>query len=163
MHQTVLAGQNGYKCTEVHDLGHATFINSAHLDIGGDLFNAVTGIVGGRLVDRGNRNRAVIINVNGGAGLLGDLANGGAALANDVTDLVRMDLHGEQARGVFAHFLARPGDNLIHLLRMWLRPAWACLSATSMISAVMPEILISICRAVMPWALPATLKSISPR
>src|SRR5690625_4512930 len=117
MHQTVLAGQNGYKCTEVHDLGHATFINSAHLDIGGDLFNAVTGIVGGRLVDRGNRNRAVIINVNGGAGLLGDLANGGAALANDVTDLVRMDLHGEQARGVFAHFLARPGDNLIHLLQ----------------------------------------------
>jgi hypothetical protein len=39
----------------------------------------------------------------------------------------------------------------------------ACVSATCMISLVMPWILMSICRAVMPLSVPATLKSMSPR
>ena len=39
--------------------------------------------------------------------------------------------------------------------------AWA--SATCMISLVMPWILMSICRAVTPAVVPATLKSMSPR
>ena len=39
----------------------------------------------------------------------------------------------------------------------------ACASASDMISVVMPLILMSICRAVMPLSVPATLKSISPR
>ena len=43
-----------------------------------------------------------------------------------------------------------------------MRPARACSSASRMISAVMPVTLMSICRAVMPCAVPATLKSMSP-
>ena len=48
-------------------------------------------------------------------------------------------------------------------LRMCARPSWACFRATFMISSVMPEILMSICSAVMPSLVPATLKSMSPR
>ncbi len=47
--------------------------------------------------------------------------------------------------------------------RMCSRPSWACSNAFSMISSVMPSILMSICRAVTPRAVPATLKSMSPR
>ena len=43
------------------------------------------------------------------------------------------------------------------------RPFLACASACWKISLLMPWILISICIAVMPAAVPATLKSISPR
>ena len=43
------------------------------------------------------------------------------------------------------------------------RPSLACASATCMISLVMPWILMSICSAVMPAAVPATLKSMSPK
>ena len=39
----------------------------------------------------------------------------------------------------------------------------ACSRASAMISPVMPSILMSICSAVMPFAVPATLKSMSPR
>ena len=41
--------------------------------------------------------------------------------------------------------------------------ARACASATCMISLVMPSILMSICSAVTPVSVPATLKSMSPR
>ena len=49
------------------------------------------------------------------------------------------------------------------LPRMCMRPVRACARATSMISLVIPLILISICSAVTPLAVPATLKSMSPR
>ncbi len=47
--------------------------------------------------------------------------------------------------------------------RMCRRPSRAWSSAIFMISAVIDVILMSICRAVMPWSVPATLKSMSPR
>ena len=46
--------------------------------------------------------------------------------------------------------------------RMCSRPARAWSSALLMISEVMPVTLMSICSAVMPCAVPATLKSMSP-
>ena len=47
--------------------------------------------------------------------------------------------------------------------RMNRRARLACSSASVRISKVTPLILMSICRAVMPSAVPATLKSMSPR
>ena len=46
--------------------------------------------------------------------------------------------------------------------RMNMRAFRACSSASAMISRVRPLILMSIWRAVMPLAVPATLKSMSP-
>ena len=47
--------------------------------------------------------------------------------------------------------------------RMCRRPSCACPNAIFMISKVMEVILMSICSAVMPASVPATLKSMSPR
>ena len=47
--------------------------------------------------------------------------------------------------------------------RMCSRPAFAWASASRRISKVTPVILMSICSALMPLAVPATLKSMSPR
>ena len=47
--------------------------------------------------------------------------------------------------------------------RMNLRAEFACVSASRRISNVTPEILMSICSAVIPRSVPATLKSMSPR
>ena len=47
--------------------------------------------------------------------------------------------------------------------RMCIRPSRACASAMRMISGVIEVILMSICSAVMPTSVPATLKSMSPR
>ena len=58
--------------------------------------------------------------------------------------------------------LASPTDDCMQP-RMCKRASLACASATCMISLVMPWILMSICSAVMPAVVPATLKSMSPR
>ena len=47
--------------------------------------------------------------------------------------------------------------------KMCARPSFACAKATCIICEVIPVILISICSAVIPSSVPATLKSISPR
>ena len=47
--------------------------------------------------------------------------------------------------------------------RIWILPFFACDKAVSIISLVIPVILISICKEVIPSFVPATLKSISPR
>ena len=47
--------------------------------------------------------------------------------------------------------------------RIWKRAVFACARASARISGVIPEILISICSAVIPSRVPATLKSISPK
>ena len=49
------------------------------------------------------------------------------------------------------------------LPRMNSRPSRACVSASRRISNVTPVILMSIWSAVMPFSVPATLKSMSPR
>ena len=49
------------------------------------------------------------------------------------------------------------------LPRMNVRPSLACSSASRRMSNVTPVILMSICSAVMPFSVPATLKSMSPR
>jgi hypothetical protein len=43
--------------------------------------------------DRGDLDRAIVLDVDGGAGLFGDLADHRATLADDVADLLRIDLH----------------------------------------------------------------------
>ena len=48
------------------------------------------------------------------------------------------------------------------LPRMCMRAAWACCSASRMISVVIPLTLMSIWSAVTPSAVPVTLKSMSP-
>jgi hypothetical protein len=58
---------------------------------------------------------------------------------------------------------AAPVSALAISPRMCRRPPLAWPSATFMISSVMPAILMSICSEVMPFAVPATLKSMSPR
>ena len=67
-------------------------------------------------------------------------------------------------RGAYFESSVRgPGSALAISLRMWSRPFRACSSASSMILRSSPSILMSIWIEVMPFSVPATLKSMSPR
>ena len=66
-------------------------------------------------------------------------------------------------RGAKLEMFARGAASASVILpRMCSRPARACSSAFRITSVVMPVTLMSICSAVMPSAVPATLKSMSP-
>src|SRR5690606_35892835 len=99
VHQAVLARQDGHERTEVHDLGDLALVDPARLDVRGDLLDALLGGIGGGGVDRGDDDGAVVLDVDLGPGLLGDGLDGRATLADHLADLVRVDLHGQQARG----------------------------------------------------------------
>src|SRR5690606_31277054 len=60
-------------------------------------------------------DHAVVGDVDGGAGGFGQRADGSTALADDVADLVRVDLHGDQGRSAVGQFAACAADDLVHL------------------------------------------------
>ena len=66
-------------------------------------------------IGRSDVNRAVVLDVDGHAGLRGDAPDGLAARADDVADLVGLDVDGEDARGVLVELLARGRQRLGHL------------------------------------------------
>ncbi len=59
-------------------------------------------------------HRAVIFDVNFATGFLDELLDVLAAGADERADLLRIDLHDLDARGVLAEFLARFGESLRH-------------------------------------------------
>ena len=66
--------------------------------------------------------------------------------------------------GAHSDIVSRGFDSTLAISpRMCRRASRAWSSATFMISLVIPSILMSICSAVTPSAVPATLKSMSPR
>src|SRR5258708_4536308 len=108
--QTVLAGQQVHESTEVQDLGDRAFVDLADFDFGRDLFDAALGFVGLGGIAGGNGDGAVFADVDLRAGLFGQCTDGGAALADHVTDLLGVDLHrvqlGSEGRDLglgFAH------------------------------------------------------------
>ena len=66
-------------------------------------------------VGGGDLHRAVVLDVDLGAGLLDDLADHLAAGADHFADLVGRDLEHLDARGMLAEFGARGGERLRHL------------------------------------------------
>ena len=67
-------------------------------------------------------------------------------------------------RGAYWLISLRGAGSVLSIVsRIDRRPARAWSIALSMIAVVMPVILMSICTAVMPLAVPQTLKSMSPR
>ena len=61
-----------------------------------------------------NRDRAVFRDVDRGAGLFRDGTNGCAALADHITDALRIDLHGVETRRELREFLTRVIQGGLH-------------------------------------------------
>ena len=69
----------------------------------------------GLAVDGRDLDRAVVLDVDRRAGLFGDRANDRAALADDVADLLGVDLDRDDRRRPVRHLLARRLEHLVHL------------------------------------------------
>ncbi len=149
---------------EVGRLDHLAGDDVADLDVLGHRQDALGDGLAGLHVGRGDVDGAVVLDVDLDAELLAETLDGLAALADDEADLVGVDLDREDARRVLRQLGARLGQHGEHLVEDE-QPSdrRACSSASRRISNVTLEILMSICRAVMPFFVPATLKSMSPR
>src|SRR5690348_1211742 len=102
-HQAFLAGQDLDESAEAHDPGDLAEIQTADLNLAGDAFDHVDRSLGLLAVDGSDLDGAVVLDVDLGAGVFLDLADRGTTLADDVADLLRVDLDRDDARGVSAH------------------------------------------------------------
>ena len=112
MDQPVGPGQDLDKSAEVHDLLDRPEVNLAFLGFGHEPVDEGFGFLDGRAVGGGDVDRAVVFHVDFHLEVLLDLLDGGAALADDVPDLVDRHLDGDDPRGVGGKVLvgARPGS-----------------------------------------------------
>src|SRR5689334_4453110 len=115
VHETIAARQDRDEGAEIHQASDLAFIDAADFDIRGDELDARQRLATGGARDARNLDRAVVLDVDRRAGLFGDLADYRATLADDVADLLRVDLDGDDRRRPLGHLLARTGDDLVHL------------------------------------------------
>ena len=163
MQQAVLAGNELDEGTEGLDRDDAAGVLLADLGLLDDELDATTGLFA-TLVARGDEDRAVLLDVDVGAGLFLDAADDLAARPMTSRILSVRDLDGEDARCELLEVLARHCRSRRACCdMMYARPSLAWRSALARISVDRPLALLSICSAVMPLSVPATLKSMSPR
>ena len=92
-------------------------VGFADLDLFGEIFDDLLGLVAGRAVERGDEDAAVVLDVDLlDAGIGDDLVDDLAAGSDDVFDLGGVDLDDDHSRRELREFLARFGDRLGELV-----------------------------------------------
>src|SRR5439155_2051240 len=114
MQQPVTSGQDLHDRAEVEQPDHLAFVNLADFDFGGDLLDPLARRVAGVGIDRGDRHRAVVLDVDRSPRLFGQRADDRAALADDVADLLGVDLEGHHPRRVLRDLGARVRQGFLH-------------------------------------------------
>src|SRR5690606_30711720 len=86
-------------------------------DFGGDQLDATLGFAARHAVHRGDLHRAIVLDVDAGAGFFGDGTDDRTALADNFADLLRVDLDGDDGRRPLGHLRARLADHLVHFIQ----------------------------------------------
>ena len=86
--QTLLAGGDLNKRTEVHQAGHAALVDGTDLGVLDNRLDGRNGALRVVLIDSGDKDVAVLLNIDLAAEVRAHLLNDLAALADDVLDLV---------------------------------------------------------------------------
>src|SRR5205085_7284300 len=105
VHHAIEAGQNFHKRPEVGDACHLAGVNLANLGILGHAADAGFGARGAHAVGRGDVHGAIVLDINLDAKFLDDAADRLTAGADDLTDLLGVDLDDRDARRELAHLV----------------------------------------------------------
>ena len=100
MYQTVLSRKNGYESTEIHQACYLTLIDLTNFNVGSDQLDTLLGIFASSLVNGEDLYDAVVSYIYGSSGLFSDGADGYATLTDYITNLVRINLHRDNAWSV---------------------------------------------------------------
>ena len=110
MNHAFLAGCELNECTELLDADNLALEDLSSLELGGDDFDHLDGFVHHFLIRTAYGNAAVICDIDLYTGAGNDLVNGLASLTNNITDLLRIDLDGNDLRCIFTNLCSRMCD-----------------------------------------------------
>src|SRR5436190_21704120 len=114
MQQSVEAEHDLDKCAEIYDPGNGPHICFTDLRLCRKCPDAGNSFRPRSAVGRRDQDRSVIGNIDLRSGFFGQCADHGTALSNNVADLFRIDLEGDNTRCMFRNVLARLSDRLFH-------------------------------------------------
>ena len=112
-HTILVVGQVD-ECAEVHQADNLAIVDFADFRLLNDGFDHLLGNRSIRCLDGRNGDNAVVVDVDLCTRFGNDLLDHAAALADDFTDLVRVDLHGGHLGRPVGYVRARLGDRLEH-------------------------------------------------
>ena len=115
MNQTILVGKNVDESPKIGDPHHFAIINLSSFNILDNLPNDFFRRLGTFRINSGNRDGAIITNINLATSLLGDAANNLAPGANDIANFVLMNFQGENARRMSRKIITMGREYLMHL------------------------------------------------
>ena len=96
MQQTIFTWKYIHDGTEVQQLQYGAFVDGTNFGFSSNCLDAGASQLSSFTTGRGDGNRTVVLDVNGGTGFFGQRTNDCATLTNHVTDFFRIDLHGVQ-------------------------------------------------------------------
>ena len=115
MDETVFAAKEVHESAKVHQLYNLTIVNRADFRLGNDAIDPIDRSLASFSIDRRNLDRAVVFNVDLGAGDFANLANHLTAGADDFTDLVTRNGQRFNAGRVVGHAFTRRVNCPLHL------------------------------------------------
>src|SRR4051812_18907318 len=115
MDEPVARSQEVHEGAEIDDLDDLAGVDHAEFRLGDDAADPVDRRLRRLSVNRGDLDRAVVVDIDLGTGRFDDLADDLAAGADDLADLVARDRESGNPRRVIADLLARAGQRLGHL------------------------------------------------
>src|SRR5438128_2009874 len=115
--ESVAPGQDFDERPEILDRCDPPFVNLADLHLLRERLHARPSRLGARRIGVGDEDRAVVVDIELGAGRFLNTLDRLAAGTDQQPDLFRIDLHGNEPWSVPADFAARPQDRLEHRLQ----------------------------------------------
>ena len=115
MHQTIFAGEEFHKGTEIFDGNDLAAVDFPDLGFGAHPGNGIAGNLHAFFRDRVDVHCAIVFDVDLAAGLFDQLLDVLSTRPDQSADLLRVDLERLNPRGVLAQFLARGAERFGHL------------------------------------------------
>src|SRR5690606_6159686 len=115
VHETVFARQDRHECAEVNYTAYGTLVDRSNLGFGSNTEYAIDSGLGRILVGTVNADGAIVFDIDLRTGFLADRTDRGTALADNVANLVRIDLHRGHVRRVVGQCGTRRAEHAIHL------------------------------------------------
>src|SRR5660398_71672 len=163
MDKTIESRLQVHESTEIGGRSHATDYDLTCFDVFGQAADLLQARLTLDSVFRKHLHNTLVIDLNGALVLGLESTDGFSTLTDDGTNFLWIYGYGTDARSILGQFTAWFAERPAILSNMNIRARLALASASRKIVKLTPLILISICRAVMPSLVPATLKSMSPR